>query len=169
LTDSGPLRSIEIEGVVARLPRHIAAREIECASTELAEVSATKGIDVVKKIRELEPEVGPGNILSITVRREAVTEVFTGFGIRGVPAEQVGREAAMACRRYVEAGVAVGEHLADQLLLPLALSGGGRFTATALSPHARTNSAVILQFLSIPISSRPFGEHGVLVQVGEEG
>ena len=38
------------------------------------------------------------------------------------------------------------EHLADQLLLPLALAGGGSFTTTKPSLHTWTNIAVIAAF-----------------------
>lgn len=45
----------------------------------------------------------------------------------------------------------VDEYLADQLLLPMALSGGGSFRITKPSLHATTNAAVIQRFLSVPI------------------
>jgi RNA 3'-terminal phosphate cyclase (ATP) len=41
----------------------------------------------------------------------------------------------------------VGEHLADQLLIPLALAGGGSFVTTPLSSHATTNMDVVAMFL----------------------
>jgi len=43
--------------------------------------------------------------------------------------------------------VPVGEHLADQLLIPLALAGAGSFLTTPLSLHATTNIHVIEKFL----------------------
>ena len=57
-----------------------------------------------------------------------MTEVFTGFGEKGVSAEQVAKGAVERARIYLASPVAVGRHLADQLLLPLALAGGGEFT-----------------------------------------
>jgi RNA 3'-terminal phosphate cyclase (ATP) len=47
--------------------------------------------------------------------------------------------------------------LADQLLLPLALAGGGSFTAPLLSSQARANMAVIQRFLPVEfaVESRP--------------
>ena len=44
---------------------------------------------------------------------------------------------------------AVDEHLADQLLLPMALAGGGSFSAVSLNMHAKTNMEVIRQFLPV--------------------
>jgi RNA 3'-terminal phosphate cyclase (ATP) len=78
-----------------------------------------------------------------------VTEVFTGFGEKGQPAEDVARQVVEAAQAYLAAGVPVGEHLADQLLVPLALAGGGSFVTTALSSHGRTNLEVIEQVLGV--------------------
>jgi RNA 3'-terminal phosphate cyclase (ATP) len=44
---------------------------------------------------------------------------------------------------------AAGEHLADQLLLPFALAGGGAFTAEKLNLHSRTNMEIIRCFLPV--------------------
>jgi RNA 3'-terminal phosphate cyclase (ATP) len=42
----------------------------------------------------------------------------------------------------------VGEHLADQLLLPMALGQGGSFTTLAATEHLRSNAIVIERFTS---------------------
>ena len=47
---------------------------------------------------------------------------------------------AREVRRYLAAGVPVGEHLADQLLLPMALAGAGTFRTTAPSKHTTRRS-----------------------------
>ncbi|HVW03120.1 MAG TPA: RNA 3'-terminal phosphate cyclase, partial [Planctomycetaceae bacterium] len=54
--------------------------------------------------------------------------------------------------------VPVGEHLADQLLLPFALAGWGRFLTVTPSLHFETNVAVIQQFLDIDIASTELDE-----------
>jgi len=51
----------------------------------------------------------------------------------------------------LNANVPVDEHLADQLLLPMALAGGGSFRTTKPSLHATTNAAIIRRFLPVPI------------------
>jgi RNA 3'-terminal phosphate cyclase (ATP) len=43
----------------------------------------------------------------------------------------------------------VGEHLADQLLVPMALAGGGSFRTLPPSSHATTNAALIERFLPV--------------------
>lgn len=92
---------------------------------------------------------GPGNTVSVTIASENVTDVFTAFGARGLRAEQVAHDAAKQAKRYINSTAAIGEHLADQLLLPLALSDGGSFTTTPLSSHATTNLDVIRRFLDV--------------------
>jgi RNA 3'-terminal phosphate cyclase (ATP) len=51
----------------------------------------------------------------------------------------------------------VGEHLADQLLLPLLVAGGGCFVTGRPSSHLETNAAVI----------RAFGAADVLIEPDE--
>jgi len=80
-----------------------------------------------------------------------VTEVFTGFGQRGVRAEAVAEPAAKAAREYIASGVPVGQYLADQLLVPMALAGGGSFRTLAPSQHTLTNIEVIGKFLDVEV------------------
>jgi RNA 3'-terminal phosphate cyclase (ATP) len=87
----------------------------------------------------------------LEIEAENVTEVFTAFGERGIRAEAVADNAASQARRYLASEVAVGEHLADQLLVPMALAKGGVFTTLAPSRHTRTNIDIIAQFLSKPV------------------
>jgi RNA 3'-terminal phosphate cyclase (ATP) len=63
----------------------------------------------------------------------------------------VAERACRALQAYLDAEVPIGEHLADQLLLPLALAGGGRFRAATLSLHSTTNIETIHHFLDVPI------------------
>jgi RNA 3'-terminal phosphate cyclase (ATP) len=105
-----------------------------------------------------------GNALTITVAHEHVTEVFTGFGERGVRAEEVAEAPAREAQRYLAQRAPVDEHLADQLLLPLALAGGGSFTTQHVSEHLRSNALVIETFLGRRITWEPHGEtHRVTV------
>ncbi len=47
----------------------------------------------------------------------------------------------------------VCEHLADQLLIPMALAGCGAFVTTEPTLHTLTNMAVIEQFLPVRFTS----------------
>jgi RNA 3'-terminal phosphate cyclase (ATP) len=90
--------------------------------------------------------MGPGNVLVMTVESEHVTEVFTGFGERGRTAETVAEETVREARDYLSHEAPVGPHLADQLLLPMALGGLTTFATTAPTPHFLSNAEVIRLF-----------------------
>ena len=95
---------------------------------------------------------GPGNILICTVESRNVTEVFTGFGEKGVPADRVALATVEEVREYLAAGVPVGRHLADQLMIPMALAGGGTFRTLPPTRHSLTNIEVIQKFLDAKIT-----------------
>ena len=77
--------------------------------------------------------------------------------------EQVASEAANACAAWLRSGASVEEHLADQLLLPMAWAGGGSFTVDVLSEHTRTNVHTLGQFLDVPVA---LSEEDGLTRVG---
>jgi RNA 3'-terminal phosphate cyclase (ATP) len=70
----------------------------------------------------------------------------------------VAGEVADEARAYLSARAPVGEHLADQLLLPLALGDGGVFVTTRVTPHLRSNVAVIERFTARRVSVDPVPE-----------
>jgi RNA 3'-terminal phosphate cyclase (ATP) len=174
LLTRGPLRRLLATATIAGLPRDIADRELRTAAGLLDLHPGQLHID------ELSADQGPGNLFTIEVESEHVTEVFTAFGQRGVRAEDVARDAATQFQRYLAHGdlgravpvppafvpAAVGEHLADQLLLPMALAGGGGFTTDALSLHTTTNIDTIRKFLDVPIETIERPGRRRLVRVG---
>lgn len=70
----------------------------------------------------------------------------TGFGKLGVSAESLAKTAAHRMAGYIGSPAFAGPYLADQLLLPFALAGGGAFTTVKPSQHARTAADVIALF-----------------------
>jgi RNA 3'-terminal phosphate cyclase (ATP) len=134
------------ECFIAGVPGRVAQRELECVGKAMN----WSGEQLLN--RTLPPEQGPGNALMLTLEYEHVTEVFTAFGEKSVTAEQVARQAVQCARRYLTTSAAVGEYLGDQLMLPLALAGGGGFTVDEVSMHARTNAGVIETFLPVRFS-----------------
>ncbi|HWP59014.1 MAG TPA: RNA 3'-terminal phosphate cyclase [Candidatus Acidoferrales bacterium] len=150
LTERGALRGYRARSLVSNLPRHIGERELAVIAEKLSWPISALTIEMV-------PSRGPGNVLLLEVESENITEVFSAFGERGVRAETVAEKAAAAARRYLETDVVVGEHLADQLLLPMALAQGGLFTTLEPSRHTCTNIDTIRKFL--PVRIRVFGHH----------
>jgi RNA 3'-terminal phosphate cyclase (ATP) len=149
------------ESFVAGLPIHIAQRELETVRKRMG------WSDGQLRLRGLSGEQGPGNALLVTLEHEQVTEVFTGFGEKGVTAETVAEKTTAEARRYLASGAAVGPYLADQLLLPLALAGSGLFTASALSQHALTNADVIRRFLDIDIRTERMDDNAFRIAIGQ--
>jgi RNA 3'-terminal phosphate cyclase (ATP) len=152
LPERGEVVEIRAHAVVSRLPRHIAERELRVIGRRVGVVAGRL------TVREVSDAPGPGNAVTVEVESEHVTEVFTGFGERGVPAEAVADKVAGEVLRYLQAGVPVGEHLADQLLVPLALGQGGSFRTLEPTRHTRTNADVIRRFLDVDVALKEEGE-----------
>jgi RNA 3'-terminal phosphate cyclase (ATP) len=159
ILERGEIVSRRARAVVANLPYSIAQREARTVGEELG------WSDDCLQAHTLTGSIGPGNAVSIFVECEHATDVFTAFGAKGVSAESVARDAAKQARRYLNSGGAVGEHLADQLLLPLAIGEGGSFTTTPLSAHATTNIDVVGRFVDAPIAVEPISNGVVRVTV----
>jgi RNA 3'-terminal phosphate cyclase (ATP) len=160
LDEPGPRRHAYAESFIAALPLHIARRELDVVGKRMGWPEERL------LLRGLSNDQGPGNALLITLEQENVTEVFAGFGEKGLTAEAVAERTAKEALRYLASGAAVGPYLADQLLLPLALAGGGSFTASALSRHTVTNAEVIRRFLDIEIRTEDLGNGVVRIAVG---
>jgi RNA 3'-terminal phosphate cyclase (ATP) len=129
--------------IFAALPFEIADREIKTAKKLL------DWPDDAFAVRELPEEQGPGNILLLEAEYEHVTEIVSGFGKLGVPAEQLAKRAAARMAGYLESTAYAGPYLADQLLLPFALAGGGEFTTVKPSQHSLTAAAIIDKFIGV--------------------
>ena len=146
LLERGEIIRRRATAVVSALPRHIAERELDAVERKLGWPREWMTVEEVAEPR------GPGNVVTVEIESRHVTDVFTAFGTRGVRAEAVANQAVRAARRYLSADVPVGEHFADQLLLPLALAGGGSFKTLAPSNHTWTNLEVIGRFLDVEIT-----------------
>lgn len=144
LLERGPIRRQRARAIVANLPRHVAEREVDTARRKLGWKPKWTRVEVVDSN-------GPGNALMLEIESQHVTEVFTGFGERHVTAEKVAARAAKQAKAYLQAGVPAAEHLADQLLIPMAMAGGGRFRTLAPTEHTRTNIEIIQKFLDVEI------------------
>jgi RNA 3'-terminal phosphate cyclase (ATP) len=154
LRTRGEVRHRRATALVAHVPSSVAVREIE------ALVSALGWERGDCRPRVVEDSQGPGNVLVAVVESEHVTEIVTGFGERGIRAEAVAQGVAAAVARYLRAGVPVGEHLADQLLLPMALGRGGMFRTLRPSEHCRTQASLLQLFLGVSIELIEHADQG---------
>jgi RNA 3'-terminal phosphate cyclase (ATP) len=141
LLERGPIRERRATATVAHLPRHIAEREVETLEQKLR---WDRSCFVIEELTDVD---GPGNVVIVDIVAEHVTEVFSGFGQKRVPAETVAKHLGNEVREYLRAGVPVGRHLADQLVLLMAIAGRGAFKTLSPSSHLTTQIEVIRRFL----------------------
>ncbi|PWU14999.1 MAG: RNA 3'-terminal phosphate cyclase [Verrucomicrobia bacterium] len=145
LLERGAIRSRRAKVISSKLPEHVAERELAVLREKLKWKPDEYAIETVPY------PLGPGNAVVLEVETEPVIGIFTGFGERGRPAEEVARSAIEALIAWMETNVPVDEHLADQLLIPMVLAGGGSFRTTKPSLHTTTNAEVIQRFIPTSI------------------
>ncbi|MCS6899405.1 MAG: RNA 3'-terminal phosphate cyclase [Myxococcales bacterium] len=148
LQERGKHRCTWAMAAYAGLPFAVAERELSVVGRTLGiEATALRPL-VVRNSR------GPGNALLVGIEHEHITELIVALGEKGKLAERVAEEAVEETRSYLAHGAPVGEHLADQLLLPLALGRGGVYRTGPLSLHTRTQIETIQRFLDVSIRVR---------------
>jgi len=146
LLERGPLLRREVVAAVGNLPLVIARRELEACIASL-----DLGLTEVREHEHIGC-AGPGNVLHCLLEYEYARELFIAFGEKGTAAEGVARQLCKQVKRYDKANAPVGDFLADQLLLPMAVVGAGRFRTLVLSEHFKTNWQVIEKFLPVELS-----------------
>lgn len=157
--EGGEVQQTIATATISGLPREIAERELKLAARLLNLKANQLFVD------EVSAEQGPGNLFTVAVESENCSIVFTAFGGRGIRAEDVARDACRQATRYLDRDVPVDEHLADQLLLPMAVAGGGAFVTTEPSLHATTNIETIRRFIDVRIDVEEISKHRFAVRV----
>lgn len=164
LTERGKQKDRRVTAIVAHLPEHIGTRECN---------KVVRGLQWpadCSTILSMDDSRGPGNVLMAEVEFENVTELFTAFGENGKRAERVGQEVLSELRRYLKCEAPVGEYLADQLLLPMAIgaskgTGGGVYRARCLSLHTKTHIDIIQRFLDVKIHTEERDRNDIEIRV----
>ena len=161
LMERGDLSRIAGYSGVGGLPTSIAVRQqgaaiakISAAAAELADKTVIDTINVLTH--------GQGTFVYLECRSGTSLAGFSSLGARGKRAEAVGEEAADELIHYYRSGAALDRHLADQIVLYLALSGHeSGFTTEAVTNHLLTNLWAIALFHSY--------RYSVEGRVGEKG
>ena len=154
--ERGPLHNAWGEALVPGLARNIATRELEALGQRMG-WTFESGQLRQPPTRQNE---GPGNALVATLEHTHVTEVFCQLGERSLSAEQVAKRLVDEVRAYQRSSGALGPHLADQWMLPLALavwrSGrAARYTCTEVTQHTATNAQTIALGLPVRVQITP--------------
>ena len=142
-------RLVRIRGVsaVANLDESIARRQKLQALRRLEPLCADSKLETVQM-----QSPGKGTLLLVQAEFEQATCCYFGLGALGKRAEQVADEAVDQLEAFLHTDGAVDEHLADQILLPLALANGPSVFRTArVTLHLLTHAQVIRFFLPAQI------------------
>jgi len=142
LLERGDLRQVRGLAVVTDLPSHIPQRMASRAENLLHQANFRAAVQPLR-----ERGVAPGAGIFLTAEYENSWAGFSALGRVGKTSERV---AEMACEELLgfhQTGAPVDVHLADQLLLPVALaSEGSQYRVAEISTHLTTNAWVIEQF-----------------------
>lgn len=132
----------------AKLPAHIAQRQQKLLLQNKLNISDIEHIEVMDSD-------GPGNCVMIRLCSSSRTTVFTAFGMRGKPSQEVVDEVVDLAKDFLASGAAVDRFLADQILIYMAISKTGCYTTNELSTHLTTNIETIKKFLPVNFNIEP--------------
>lgn len=134
--------------VGCNLPSHIPQRMANRAINLLSD-----HVDAPLDIRpQRTRSISTGAGIFLTVEYANGRGGFGCLGRQGMPSEAVAERAITDILGFHESGAAVDHHLADQLILPLALAEGpSAFRTDAITAHCRTAIEVVRAFIDRPI------------------
>ena len=141
----GKLQSVSGISAASNLPEHIVNRQHNRIQKRLARLDSPVNIERIKG-----ESIGQGTFVFLKAEFENVHAGFSALGARGKRAENVADEACRALADFLASNAAVDPHLADQLILPMALAKGeSRFTTSQITRHLTTNIWLVQQFLPV--------------------
>jgi RNA 3'-terminal phosphate cyclase (ATP) len=160
LTERGTLKRIRGLAAVSNLDIGIAGRMRRRATQQLQHT------DVVCDIASTTLDaLSPGAFLLLLAEFEHSQACYYALGARGKPAEAVADEAVGQLQEFLATDGAIDEYLADQLVLPLALTPGvSELRTSRVTQHLVTNAEIVKRFL--PVAIEISGDIGRPGQVG---
>lgn len=145
LVERGELKRLWGISATSNLPPHIGQRQKKRAEEYLRKRGFDPRIEIVDA-----PSPGQGTAVFLAAEYEHAVAGFSSLGERGKPAEKVAEEACCEFIAYHQSGACLDKHLADQLILPLALAPGpSTVTTCEITQHLLTNVWVVEQFLDV--------------------
>jgi RNA 3'-terminal phosphate cyclase (ATP) len=156
--ERGELLQVTGVAAVTNLPAHIPQRMADRARKLLDAAGIASRIE---PLRARGPAAGAG--IFLTANYAHGTAGFSALGRKGRPAETVAEEACqhLLAHHQDENAPALDPHLADQLLLPLALAEGvSAFITSRITEHTLTNIHVLQRFLDVQIELERQGDGG---------
>jgi RNA 3'-terminal phosphate cyclase (ATP) len=166
--DRGGLARVQVVSGIGNLPLHIAERQRDRALERLRrERERLQGARVESELVPLRSR-SPGTFVTLVAEAACGPTTFTALGAKGKPAERVADEACDGLFAFLATRGTVDAHLADQLVLPMALADGeSSVRVERVTRHLITNLEVVQRFLGIEwrLDARE-GEEGVLAVRG---
>ena len=172
ISPHGPLRCLnlderfdlrEISGISAssRLPDHIRVRQKNRLEARLQKA----GIQAQIQLMDVNAR-NPGTLVFLLAQGKNSLAGFSSLGARGKRAELVADETADDLFHFLESTAAFDHHLADQLLVYLAIvPGKHHFTTSKVTQHLLTNCWVIEKFLPVKFEIKGgLGEPGTVIK-----
>jgi len=154
LVEQGELKCLWGISATSNLPAHVGQRQKKQAEETLWKHGFDPRIEMVDA-----PSPGQGTLVFLAAEYENAVAGFSALGERGKPAEKVAEEACREFVAYHQSGACLDQHLADQLILPLALAPGpSAFNTCEITQHLLTNVWVVEQFLDVKFEIE--GEEG---------
>jgi RNA 3'-terminal phosphate cyclase (ATP) len=143
--DRGRLDLLHILSAVSNLPLSIAERQRDRALKRIRHLGLPLSVRI-----EQAPSSGQGTTLFLAAWFERSRAGFTSLGVRGKRAEAVADNACDELFQFLDSSCVVDKHLADQLVLYMALAGGRSTVITeGITEHLKTNIWVIEQFAPV--------------------
>jgi RNA 3'-phosphate cyclase len=168
---TSPLRAVErgslnrIRGIsaVANLSNQVAERQRRRAFDRLKPRCEHVEIEIDRL-----PSFGRGTMLLLVAEFEYFQCCFYSLGARGKPAEQVAEDAVAEFEAFIATDGCVDPYLADQLVVPMALTEGvSEIRTSQVTPHLTTNIEVVKLFLPVEIAvSGEIGQPGMIRVTG---
>ncbi|AEH36690.1 RNA 3'-terminal phosphate cyclase [Halopiger xanaduensis] len=168
LAERGPLEAVRIYSTESEslADRDVAFRQVEGALERLAVDDLERGgsdsgsREPAERRETTAASPSPGSALVVRIDHGTGIAGFTALGERGKPAERVGEDAADAANRFLEreATAPVDRHMADQLLVFLAIAGG-RVRVPEVTDHVAA-SRELLEAFGVSIDLEEGGDNG---------
>jgi RNA 3'-terminal phosphate cyclase (ATP) len=172
LAERKELQRVWGTAAVMNLPAHIPQRMAARSRNVLADAGLQARVEP-RRLRGAGPGAGIFLFAEYTASPggDTVTVGFTAYGRKGLPAERVAEAACEELLAHHRSGGAADPHLADQLVLPMALAEGeSRLRTSQISQHLLTNVWVVRRFLARDVRVEgELGTSGTLVVATQGG
>jgi RNA 3'-terminal phosphate cyclase (ATP) len=163
LTDRGDLQGVR---VYSRAATDLADADVPQRQAD-AIVRALEGedLEMLETTVSTVETASPGSVCLVRADYENTVAGFDALGEKGKPAEDVGRTAVEQFSAFEGGSGAVDRHMADQLLVFLAVAGG-EIVAPAVTDHVRT-SIDLLDAFGYAVSVEEMGDRVALSAPGD--